>query len=92
MRSEEVLSALDSKTRIEILRILAAGPANVAGVLGELGRKEFGTKYRESVFRALEKLANAGLVEKYYDNEKRGIRYRLLKTRVEIDFKTGTIS
>ena len=91
MRPEELFLALGSSTRIEILKILAAGPRNTAQVLDELDRRGFRVKYRESVFRALERLVSVGLVEKYYDNSRRGIHYRLLKVRLEIDFQTGQV-
>jgi len=92
MLPERVFSALSSKTRIEILRILAVKPSGVMEILDELRRRGFGIKYRESVYRALEKLTAAGLLEKYYDKKQKGIRYRLVKTKLEIDFQAGRIS
>jgi Fe2+ or Zn2+ uptake regulation protein len=92
MLSERIFSALSSKTRLEILRILSAKPGSVIQILDELKKRDYGIKYRESVYRALEKLVAAGLVEKYYDKEERGIKYRLVKTKLEIDFQTGRIS
>lgn len=92
MLPEKIFSALSSKTRIEILRILTAKPSGVTQILNELEKRGFGIKYRESVYRALEKLAAAGLVEKYYDRKEKGIRYRLVKTKLEMDFQTGKIS
>ena len=91
MHSEKIFSALSSKTRIEILRILAEKPSSIMDVLGELGRRGFKIKYRESVYRSLEKLTSAGLVEKYYDKKERGIRYRLIKIKLEVDFQTGEV-
>jgi len=92
MVNEKVFLALSSKTRIEILKILSAKPSSVMEILNELNKRSFGIKYRESVYRALEKLAAAGLVEKYYDRKEGGIRYRLIKTKLEVDFQTGEVN
>jgi len=74
------------------MKILAKGPHSVMEVMHELNKRGFKMKYRESVYRALEKLADAGLVQKYYDNKERGIRYRLLKAKIDIDFQSQKIS
>lgn len=92
MMLEEVCSALSSRTRIEILKILARGPKSLKEILNELNERSFKIKYRASVFRALEKLTSAGLVEKYYDREREGINYRLLKTGLNINLVRGTVS
>jgi DNA-binding transcriptional ArsR family regulator len=91
MHFERIFSALSSKTRIEILRTLAEKPSSIMDVLDELGRRGFKIKYRESVCRSLEKPTSAGLVEKYYDKKERGIRYRLMKAKLEVDFQTGEV-
>lgn len=92
MLHEKVFSALSSKTRLEILRILSAKPYSIGEILSDLQKKGYGIKYRESIYRALEKLVAAGLVEKYYDKEEKGIKYKLIKTKLEIDFQTGRIN
>jgi len=92
MIAERVFSALSSRTRIEILKILAMKSGGVVEILNELNSRGFTIKYRESVYRALEKLAAADLVEKYYDRREKGIRYRLLRTRIEVNFRTGEVS
>lgn len=92
MLPERVFSALSSRTRIEILRILAVKPRSVIEILNELNNKGFTIKYRESVYRALEKLTAAGLVEKYYDRKEGGIRYKLLRKKIEVDFRTGEVT
>ena len=91
MLPERVFSALSSRTRIEILKILAVKSGNVVEILNELNSRGFTIKYRESVYRALEKLTAAGLVEKYYDKEEGGIRYKLLGTKLEVDLSSGVI-
>jgi len=80
MNLQKVCSALCSATRIEILKILACKPMSMKEVMD-----------RASVYRALEKLASAGLVQKYYDSERKGIHYRVLKARLNIDLISGTV-
>ena len=90
MDINKVVSALNSKLRREILKILAKEPKTVIEVLEELKKKKIEIKYRETVYRALEKLFDAELVEKYYAKEK-GICYKLAVNRIVIDVTKGSI-
>jgi Fe2+ or Zn2+ uptake regulation protein len=92
MLPERVFSALGSKTRIEILRILAAKPSGVKEILNELNKRGFEIRYRESVYRALEKLVAVGLIEKFYDKKEKAIRYHLVKAKLEVDLRTGKVT
>ena len=80
----KVVSALNSSLRREILKILAERPNTVLEVLNKLKTKGFDVKYRETVYRALEKLVDAELVEKFYAKEK-GLCYKLSLTRITIE-------
>jgi len=85
MDIEKVVKALNSRTRRKILKILSEGPKNVKEISIVL-REEYSAniKYRESVFKALEKLVEADLVEKFYEKDK-GITYRLKREKITID-------
>ena len=91
MLPEKVFSALSSRTRIEILRILAMKSRSVMDVKNELNRRGFEMKYRESVYRALNKLVDAGLVEKFYDKEEGGIKYGIIKKELVVDLQSGKV-
>ena len=56
----------------------------VLEVLDRLKSKGFDVKYRETVYRAIEKLVDAELVEKYYVKEK-GLCYKLSLTHMTIE-------
>lgn len=60
-------------------------------VFRELKKGRPQIKYRETVYRSLEKLFDAGLVEKYYVKEK-GLCYKISVTNLTIDLAKGTIS
>ncbi|MGD0495478.1 MAG: winged helix-turn-helix domain-containing protein [Candidatus Bathyarchaeia archaeon] len=92
MQPQKIFAALSSGTRIEIIKILAVKSKTVREVLDQLNLRGFQIKYRESVYRALEKLAAAGLVEKYYDNRERDIRYRIVRSKIDFDFHSGEIT
>jgi hypothetical protein len=77
------------KIRIEILKMLSHRSGSVKEVLSELNNRGFTIRYRDSVYRALEKLTVAGFLEKYYGKEGGGIRYRLLGTKLEADLRSG---
>ena len=85
MSIEKIIKALNSRTRRKILKILSEGPKNVKEVFIVL-KEQYSTniKYRESVFKALEKLVEADLVEKSYEKGK-GITYRLKRKKITID-------
>lgn len=90
MKIDRVLMALNSPLRRDIMTILAKEPRSAPEVMKELialGRK---VNYRESVYRGLEKLVDAGLLEKYYDQQK-GIAYKLVMKKIHIDLANGTL-
>jgi len=90
MEIDKVIAALNSKLRREILSIVSKQPMPVIQVLKELKKRRFKVKYRETVYRALEKLVNSGLVEKCYIKEK-GICYKLKVKIIKIDLIKGEI-
>lgn len=90
MKLDDVLFALDLPTRKLIIQILVKEPMNVKGVVSELSKRGLAPKYRESVYKNLEKLVDCGIVEKFYDREK-GVCYRLVKSDLKIDLAKWTI-
>lgn len=90
MDISKVISALDSALRREILKVLAEKPYTVLEVQNRLRIRGLDVKYRETVYRALEKLVEAKLVEKYYVKEK-GLCYKLSLTRISIEITTKSI-
>jgi Fe2+ or Zn2+ uptake regulation protein len=82
---DSLILALTSKTRRKILKSLIQGPRTVKEIFQELADQGFKLKYPESAYKALQLLVDCGLVEKYYE-QKRGLLYRLIKTKIEIDF------
>lgn len=91
MSLSKVLAALSSDLRREILKCIVEKPSTVAEVLNELGKRGFVVKYRETVYRALEKLVAAGLAEKYYEKN-RGLCYKTTVSRIIIDLSQGTMT
>lgn len=91
MKPDVLFSALSSRTRLEILKILSSAPMTLMQVKGALNALGIGIRYRESVYRALEKLVSAGLVEKYYDSHERKMKYALAIERVELDVRSGRV-
>jgi len=90
METDKVISALNSELRREILKIISKEPMPVIQVLEELKKRKFDVKYRESVYRALEKLVDSGLVEKCYIKNK-GLCYKLKVKIVKIDLSKGEV-
>jgi DNA-binding transcriptional ArsR family regulator len=92
MLPEELFRVLSSRLRIEILKLTGARPMSIGEMVSELGKRGLEVKYRESVYKAAEKLVFAGLVEKYYDSSQKHIVYVLHRTRMKVDLKSGEIS
>jgi len=90
MDVNKIIGALNSGLRREILSILSKQPMTVLQVLEELKRRTSCVRYRETVYRALERLADSGLVEKYYEKEK-GLCYKLVSNHVTINIAKDSV-
>ena len=78
---------LKSKICIQVLNYLTEGDASNQEIYEKLKNK-IGTGHRASIFAALNKIKEAGLVEKYYDDESNKIMYILTVKSVKLDFKS----
>jgi Fe2+ or Zn2+ uptake regulation protein len=87
----KVVSALNSSTRRKILSVLEKDHMTLQEIFEKLNKEGVEVKYRESVYRALQKLVNAGLIEKFYEKQK-GICYKLVMRKIEIDLIDGKVS
>jgi Fe2+ or Zn2+ uptake regulation protein len=70
-----VMRALDSSVRRMIMLLALEGPKTSLDYKEKLVESGFDVKYKESVYKDLQLLVDAGLVEKYYDKEKKAIVY-----------------
>lgn len=75
-----VSRALSHKLRLRILEYLVGHDATVKEVYKSLGD----VKYRDTVFRHLEILKEAGLVIKFYDDEAKALKYKIAVRAVRI--------
>jgi DNA-binding transcriptional ArsR family regulator len=75
-----VSRALSHKLRLRILEYLAGRESTVKEVYESLGD----IKYRDTVFRHLETLKEAGLVIKFYDDETKALKYKIAVRTVRI--------
>lgn len=85
MEIYEVASALSDRTRLRLIDIVdEEGP-----VSSKRAHEEFVSRYddrrRESIYKALEKLVDAGVLTKTYEREGEGLVYELSYERVVID-------
>jgi Fe2+ or Zn2+ uptake regulation protein len=81
-----LVQALDDTTRLELLKILSRRPKTVNEVSQELKKIGKHVKYRQTVYRALEKLLDVGLLDKHYEKG-RGLVYRLRYRKIYLDLK-----
>jgi Fe2+ or Zn2+ uptake regulation protein len=97
MDMEMVVSALNSKNRRQILRVLSkywgypSDALTLKEVMSELTQDPaFSVKRRESIYKALEILVKCGLAEKRYEKG-RGMCYRVVKKKIEINLAKESI-
>ena len=81
----EKISSMKSKTSLRILMILKEGDMcldEIHEVLEDSGQ----IKYRESAYKALEKMASSGIISKRYDKDRKKIVYGLEDDFLKIEF------
>ena len=91
MNPEEVAQALGSRHRLAILRILSGRPRATAAEVHSAFRERFGGRHRESIYRDLERLVAAELVEKRYDAKRKALVYSLRIRSAKFVFSDGTV-
>jgi Fe2+ or Zn2+ uptake regulation protein len=86
MNPEEFLGAFGSALKARIPTILASGNLTLSEVVAEYRRRYDKTVYRETVYRALESLSKAGIIDKNYDKSVKRIKYKLNHGAFVVDF------
>lgn len=89
MEMNKVIFALNSETRRKIIQLLYKEDMTAVEVFVKL--KSSAPIYRQSINKALEILKECGLVEKYYDDNRKGLYYRLLKKEITLELKNMVI-
>ena len=92
MRSEDLFRVLRSPLRMEILKLTGEKSMSINDILLALNKQGFNIKYRESVYKSVEKLVSIGLVEKSYDSDTKRIIYSLRFDNLKIDLRKGDVS
>ena len=81
---QEVIEVLSQESSREILRVLGNESKTLREVFEETQETSNSLKYRESVYKVLEKLNEVGLVEKI--REGNSVEYRRVYSDIEADF------
>lgn len=91
MRIEEVARGLCSKTRLNIIRILAEGDASAVTVYKQYNARFPERKERATIYRDLEVLYRCNFLFKKYDGDSKEIIYGLAAKRICIDIPDETV-
>lgn len=87
-----VAKALGSDTRLKILRILTGASLSSIEVY-EIYKKKFGNKkHRESIYRALEMLLHADILDKKYDKDSKKVIYSIKHNKLLLDIVNQKVS
>jgi|GEM_PF-5504189 len=87
-RIYNIVRALDNDLRLLILDKLKGTPMTEKELFEKISKERPELKYRESLYRQVEMLVQAGLVRKYYDTGKRRICYTCDASHIFIDLNT----
>jgi Fe2+ or Zn2+ uptake regulation protein len=87
---QEALDILSLRSARQILRAIIGKAKSVQEILEELEDTDFPIKYRSSVFKSLEKMVLAGLVEKI--REENAVKYRSRYSSVTADLIQGKLN
>lgn len=80
----QLTKCLNSDLKVQVAHILAQKPMSVREVFENL--KDTRPKYRQTVYKVLERMQECGLAEKFYDRQRKRICYRLIAETIEISF------
>ena len=87
MKTDETLKTIALGTSREILKQLAEKPLTVK----ELRKRSKGLRNRVSFYKSLNRMVGLGIVEKYRDPGVRGLVYKLSKSEVVVDLRSGKV-
>jgi len=85
MKIVKIGKALSSKTRLRILNLLDEKELSAIETYRRYKDKFNSNKHRETIYRELEKLVEANLVNKKYEDKNKKIIYSLKARKIEID-------
>jgi thiamine pyrophosphokinase len=92
MKITSIGNALRSQTRVNILKTLGKDNLRAIDVYqkyNEIFPKN--PKHREFIYKELERLVNAGILDKKYDKKIKGLTYNLKHQIILIDLLKGEI-
>jgi len=87
-----VIRALDSPLRVELVKLLLQQPRSAPDIYQTLINTGFDIGDRDTVYKALQMLVDAGLVEKYYNMDVKRICYKVITKHIHIDVPTLNLS
>jgi Fe2+ or Zn2+ uptake regulation protein len=83
-----VIRALDSPLRVALVKILQERPRSAPDIYQTLINTGFDIGDRDTVYKALQMLVDANLLEKYYDMNVKRICYKVATKQILIDIPT----
>ena len=88
----KIIRALDNDLRLLIIDKLIGNSLTEKELFETISKERPDLKYRESLYRQIETLVQAGLVTKYYDTAKRRICYTCELDNISIDLKAMNVN
>ena len=82
----DIISALNSETRLRIIMLLQEEPLSTKDVQKKYNNRFDRDLRRESIYRALEKLRDSGLIQRQYDESEKNFVYSPTRDSFTVDF------
>lgn len=92
MEIREVCSALSDETRLRLVEVVRDEGPLTSKKAHEVFTDRFTERRRESIYKAMEALVDAELLEKYYDRDGEGLVYQLAHEQLLINLDEMAIS
>ena len=89
---DNIYNLLSSKLRIMLCLTLNKDMLSLLEIMEYIKKNYKIKKSKEAIYRALENMVNANLVEKTYDQNSKKLKYSLKVSKLEIDFQNKEIS
>ena len=84
----KILKTIASPVKLRLIDIISKNSLTLKEI-HKIIFKDFKIKYPQTTYNYLERLISIGLITKYYDQVDKNLKYRLIKSKYIINFKTS---
>ncbi|MBC7092271.1 MAG: helix-turn-helix transcriptional regulator [Nitrososphaeria archaeon] len=87
----KISRALSSETRLKILKIIGSSSLTLSEITEKFNNSYHTHMYKESIYRELEQMVNAGILRKKYYQKDKKLKYEIAKKEIIINLGNLTV-